>query len=286
MKTFHRTSTLALTASLLALAVSVNAQSDLEHYYQFSTGTANDQVGTANGTLQGGASITGGALVTAGNNGGTSGQWGGTGPMLTLNSSAVSGINGSFTIEDWFTCTTGWPKFDTLYSFSDGTQGNYLLATPVRGGDPWQSSVAMRGAGGTATGGWDYFANGIYLDSPGVHQVVATYDGTTLTYYVDGQLANYASLPATVTNPGFNLSTLTDIGINGGSPYGDPALTGSTYSFGIFSGALTAGQVSSLYSLGSDASAPLIVAAVPEPGSMTLAMFGGASLLLWRRRAN
>ena len=287
MKISHRTSTIILTAGLLALAVSGNAQSQLEHYYQFSTGTANDQVGTANGTLLNGASITGGALVTAGGNGGTSGQWGGTGPMLTLNSGAVSGITGAFTIEDWFTCTTGWPKYDTLYAFSDGSTDNYLLGAPVRGYSPWPSGVGLLGAGGltrSQISTWDIVLNGIWLDQGGPHQTVLTYDGTTFNYYVDGVLANYSGLSATATDPGFNLSTLTDIGINGGSPYGDPALTGSTYSFGILSGAISASQVAKLYGLGDDANPSAIGVVVPEPGSMALAMLGGAGLLLWRRR--
>jgi hypothetical protein len=276
----NKTLFFAAILSTVALVSSANAAS-LEHRYDFNT--INDTVGTANGALVGTATISGGALVTDGGNGAVNGTWSGTGPRMTVDGSAVSGLTGAFTVEDWFTCTTNWPKFDTLYSFSNSTIDNYLLATPVRGGDPWQSSVAMRGAGGTATGGWDYFANGIYLDTPSLHQTVATYDGTTLTYYVDGVLANYASLPATVTNPGFNLSTLTSIGINGGSPYGDPTLTGTTYDFRIYSGALSADQVASVYALGSDASnAAISAVAVPEPSTIMLLVSGIFGLLYAR----
>jgi hypothetical protein len=263
----------------------------LAHYYQFSTGTASDQVGSANGTLLNGAAITGGALVTSGGNGAVSGQWGGSGPMLTLNSGAVSGITGAFTIEDWFTCTTGWPKYDTLYAFSDGSADNYILGAPVRGYSPWPSGVGVVGGGGLTRSQlptWDIVLSGIYLDTPSVHQTILTYDGTTLSYYVDGVLANYSSLPSTYTDPGLNLSSLTDIGINGGSPYGDPALTGSTYSFGIFSQSLTADQVASLYGLGSDASTSAIntaIAPAPEPSTLALSAIGGLACMVMRRRA-
>lgn len=270
---------------LMALGASADAQS-LLHRYDFNS--TSDTVGTANGTLVGTATLSGGALVTAGGNGTVNGTWSGTGPRMTLDGSAVSGLSGAFTIETWFTATTGWPKFDTVFSFSDATTANYLLSTPVRGGDPWQSSVAMKGAGGTATGSWDYFANGIYLDTPGVHQQLVTYDGTTLTYYIDGVMANFASLPATVVNPGFNLSTLTSIGINGGSPYGDPSLTGSTYDFRIYSGALSADQVAGVYSLGSDAGNAAIISAitpVPEPSTLALGALGGLALLVMRQRS-
>jgi hypothetical protein len=270
-----------IAASGLLAGLTASTHAALAHRYDFTT-DANDTVGTANGTLVGSATLTGGALVTDGGNGTVNGTWSGTGPRATLDATAVAGITGSFTIETWFHCSTGWPKFDTVYAFSDGTIDNYLLAAPVRGGGPWQSSVAMKGAGGTATGSWDYFVNGIYLDSPGIHQALVTYDGTTLSYFVDGVLADFASLPATVTNPGFNLSTLTSIGINGGSPYGDPSLTGSTYDFRIYDQALTSSQVSEIFTLGSDASNASIVSVIPEPGT---ALLGGIGLLgLLRRR--
>jgi hypothetical protein len=281
MKTKLQTHSLKIAASVgLLAALSFSAKADLVHYYQFSTGSGNDQVGSANGTLLNGAAITGGALVTAGGNGTVSGQWGGSGPMMTLNSSAVSGITGAFTIVDWFTCTTGWPKYDGLYAFSDGSQNNYLLATPVRNESNWPSGVGFVGGGGltrSQISTWDMVVHGIYLDTPGPHQTILTYDGTTFSYYVDGQLANFSGYAATMADPGFNLSTLTDIGINGGSPYGDPALTGSTYSFGIFNHSLTTSDVSALYGLGSNPTSSQIVAAVPEPSILALtgvALFG------------
>ena len=287
---------LAAGAAIFGFGLAANAQ--LAHYYQFSTGTANDQVGTANGTLQGSATITGGALVTDGGNGTVSGQWGGTGPMLTLDSSAVSGITGAFTIVDWYQATTGWPKFDTAYAFSDGNvdgSGNpidYLLHTPVRAdaNNTYPSGVGLEGGGGALVrdaNNWDYAVRGIFLDGNNLHQTVLTYDGTTFSYYVDGAPAYYAAYgyADTLTDPGFNLSLLTRIALNGGSPYADPALTGSTYSFAIFNQGLTTDQVAAIYGLGDDASvSQLNAAAVPEPGTIALSALAGlAGLLFWRR---
>jgi hypothetical protein len=286
----NQRSAIAVSAGLLfAMAACASAQ-QLAHYYQFSTGTASDQVGSANGTLLNGAAVTGGALVTAGGNGAVSGQWGGSGPMMTVDSSAVAGITGAFTLVDWFSCSTGWPKYDSLYAFSDGTQNNYLLGNPVQGYSPWPSGVGIAGAGGYGhyqdpNGDWCQNVLGIYLDGGGLHQTVLTYDGTTFSYYVDGVLANYNGLAATAVDPGFNLSTLTDIALNGGSPFADPSLTGSTYSFGILNGALTASQIASLYGLGDNASAASITAVVPEPASLALVLLGGGRLWLRRRQA-
>jgi PEP-CTERM motif len=291
MKTQKLIKLLPLVGLLMAWGISANAQ--LQHYYDFSTGTGNDQVGTANGTLSGGITISGGALVGGGNNGGITAQWGGGGPMLILNSSVVSGINGAFTIEDWFTATTGWPKYDSLYAFSDGSDpgsqsASYLLAVPVRGYSPWPSGIAVVGAGGISRPavGWDLGMEGIYLDTPGVHQTVLTYDGTSFRYYVDGALSTFGIGGGPLSDPGFNLSSLPNVAIAGGSPYNDPAMTGSTYSFAIFNGAATADQVASLYSLGTQPTVEQIggVGVVPEPGTMALLALGGVGLLFWRRR--
>ncbi len=278
---------LAIACVGLGLAFSANAQ--LLHRYDFSV-DGSDSVGTAHGTLVNTATITGGALVTAGGNGTVNGNWNANGPRLTLDPSAVAGITGAFTIEDWFTCTTGWPKYDTLYAFSDNTIDNYIHAAPVRGYSPWPSGIGIIGGGGITrpqTNVWDLVLNGIYLDQGGPHQTVLTYDGTTFKYYVDGALANYAGLPATAVDPGFNLSTLTNIGLNGGSPYNDPTLTGSTWDFRIYGQALTPDQVASLYSLGSDASSASILQVIPEPSTIALGLLGAVSVIWgWRRKTS
>ena len=224
------------------LAGSANAQ--LLHRYTFTN--TNDTVGTANGTLNGSATLSGGALVTAGGNGAVSGGWGGSGPCMVLSTNVVAGLTNAFTIEDWFSCSTGWPKYDSLFAFSDGTTANYLLGNPVMGYSPWPSGCNIAGGGGSGVSVW-----GIYLDSGTKHQVVLTFDGTTFTWYIDGAVANYSGYSPTASDPGFNLSTLKDVGINGGSPWGDPALTGSTYDFRIYGQALTSGQVAVMYGFGS-----------------------------------
>jgi autotransporter-associated beta strand protein len=241
LRTYAWKTVIIATGAVLSWAASAGAQ--LLHRYDFAT--TDDIVGTANGTLVGSATLSNGALVTDGGNGSVSGAWSGTGPRMTLASSAVSGITKAFTIETWFQCTTGWPKFDSLYAFSDGTTANFMLGVPVDGYSPYPSGANMAGAGGATVGVF-----GIYLDNNVIHQSLVTYDGTNFTYYIDGALANYSGMSPTASDPGFNLSTLHDVGINGGSPWGDPCLTGSTYDFRIYGQALTALQVSQIYALG------------------------------------
>ena len=276
-----------LLAALLAALGTANCGAQLSHYYNFTTGSANDQVGTANGVLEGTASLTGGALVTTGTLGTLSGGVPSNGLMLP--STAVAGITGAFTLECWYQVVYNG-GYCTSFSFSDGTTANYVLATPARGNFPYASSISVVGGGGSYTGPGDTEASGIYQDNGALHEMVVTYDGNTLSYYQDGSLANYpqqtgSTIEPTIVDPGLNLSSLTDIGIAGGSPWGDNSVNGQTFSFAIFDQSLSASQVASLYSLGDSASTTQVVSVVPEPGTLTLSALGGMGLLLWRRRS-
>jgi chitodextrinase len=96
--------------------------------------------------------------------------------------------------------------------------------------------------------------------------MTVTYDGTTLTYYVDGALGNFNSGP-TITDPGLNLSTLTAIGLAGGSPWPDNSIKGQVRDFRIYGQALSPGQVGVIFGLGSDANNSAISNALVPPSS-------------------
>ena len=256
----------------LTLAISANAQ--LLHRYDFATG-ANDIVGTANGTL-GSGTISGGALITSGANTGVS-----------LPGSAVAGIAGPFTIETWYYAIAPQGSWHTLFSFSDGTTGNYVIGQPVRNAPTYYSGASVNGAGGSAVGEqlMTGYAQDVWWDNPNQNprQMLLTYDGATLSLYEDGTLAPFANNLADV---GLNLSSLSaQIGIASGAPFGDPSLNGSTYDFRIYGQSVTADQAASLFALGADASTAAIITAVPEPSAFVLAGFGMLALFLNRRRS-
>lgn len=234
----------------------------LLHRYNF-TSNANDSVGTAHGTLRGSATISGGALNTTAVAGSLSGGVPQNGVQLPP--SAVSGITGPFTIESWFVANYGG-GYTTLFSFSGNTTASYVLATPARGNSPYASSISVIGGGGSTA---EQQASEQYQDNGVLHQMVVTYDGTTLSYYIDGALGSFSGLPPTITDPGLVLATLTYIGINGGSPWGDNSINGSTRDFRIYGQSLTAGQVAGLYTLGSDASNATIAAVLTPPAAPT-----------------
>lgn len=235
------------------------ASGGLLHRYDF-TSNANDSVGTAHGTLRGSATISGGALNTTNAAGGLSGGVPQNGVQLPP--AAGSNITGPFTIESWFVANDG-AGFATLFSFSGNNTGSYVMATPDRGN---VSAIFVVGGGG---GTVEQQANAQNQDNGALHQMVVAYDGTTLSYYIDGALGSFTGLSPTITNPGLVLATLTYIGINGGSPWADKSFNGSTRDFRIYGQSLTAGQVTNLYALGSDASNSAISASLVPPAAPT-----------------
>ncbi len=234
----------------------------LLHRYNF-TSNANDSVGTAHGTLRGTATITGGALNSTAVAGSLSGGVPQNGVQLPP--SAVAGITGPFAIESWFVANYGG-GYCTLFSFSGNTTASYLLATPARGNSPYASTISVIGGGGGTS---ELQASEQYQDNGALHQMVVTYDGTTLSYYIDGALGSFSGLPPTNTYPGLVLATLNYIGINGGSPWGDNSINGSTRDFRIYGKSLTAAQVTNLYALGSDASNLVISNLIVPPAVPT-----------------
>jgi hypothetical protein len=249
----------------------------LLHRYNF-TSNANDSVGTAHGTLRGSATLSGGALNTTAVAGSLSGGVPQNGVQLPP--SAVTNITGPFTIESWFVANYGG-GYCTLFSFSGNNTGSYILATPARGNSPYASTVSVIGGGGRTS---EQQASEQFQDNSALHQMIVTYDGTALSYYIDGALGSYSNLPPTITNPGLVLATLTYIGINGGSPWGDNSINGSTRDFRIYGQALTAGQVTNLYALGAEASNAAITAVLTPPAApigLTATPGNGQATLSW-----
>ncbi|MBN2162777.1 MAG: hypothetical protein JXR25_15265 [Pontiellaceae bacterium] len=256
-----------IAGSLCAAGLS---QAALVHRYDFET-DASDSVGTADAIIYGVAAVTNGGLESGSTD---ANRISGTlvngvpsnGAMVP--SSATASITNEFTIEMWYTVGYGGP-YNTAFSFSDGTTDNYVIGCPARGDNNAASSVDAKGGGSTPSG---KLALGQYGDNTTLQHMIATFDGTTLTYYQNSSVDyngfnTLHGYSASIDATGLNLSTLPLIGINGGSPWGDNSMAGSVWDFRIYDNAISAGQAVALFELGQDATVEDIAAAllVPDP---------------------
>ena len=288
------TKTWVAASALVAAAFgpAVSSEGALAHRYSMSqTGPAGtsvlDSVGTAHGTLLANGTLDGDLLTTAGTAGAASG--------VSLPITAVQGLTGDFSIEQWATTTTAGAgtSFQTLFAFGvGGAPGNrnaYLLATGRRGSTGNPSGVGVNPVGGP-TGD---FAGEVVVTGPAFvantpTQFVFTYRASDnqIQLFVNGVLTDtdVSPLPLSFEAVGADFR-----GINGNNPI-DPAFTGSTDDFRIYNNTLAPAAVAQLNTLGPDAgnSAINTASAVPEPASVGLLGLGALGLLVrrsHRRRA-
>ena len=276
--------TLALTAGTALISASAS-HAALVHRYSFD-GTANDSVGTANGTLAGAGTINGGRLVTAAQPIGPANTANGVVFPVGTNpsSSIVGGLTGSFTIQSIYTDAQTTPAsfFHSIFGFyTDPT--NALLGTSVRNEGPgFPSSVGFRQSG--LNGGDELILLGQSGDQGTNINFIATYDASTGTasYYRNGALAQQSAVGALA---GFNLQAISANAAIGNVPYNDRALNGSTDEFRVFNNSLNQAQVIALLALGANPTNAQLQAVVPEPASLGLLGLGGLALLRRRRSA-
>lgn len=259
---------------LLSLA---SAHAQLAHRYSLTT-DGTDSVAGANGTVVGTPTFANGMLTTTNV----------TGSYVNLPATAGAGITGNFSIELWATQNGSESGPTPAFSLSASTT-NFLLFKPNNNGGGVSVNIDQPGLNNSTE--FAYYPNGvgtvpssIFLPFGGQHQIVLTYNSISgvLSVFNNGALVG---TPGTYA-PGFNLSSaLGGVGgINGGDAFNDPSFNGSSNDFRIYSSALTAGQVSALYTAGPDASNATIAAdVVPEP-SPWMAMLIGAGLLLGMQR--
>lgn len=160
-RTFPAMVTSAFVA-LAGLAVTTGANAQLIHHYTFDSGSvAIDSIGGANGTLFGGASIIGGALLLDGS----------SGYVETLGNHIVP-TSGNFTISMFARQTVSSNGFVELISqgdlgsrffFGHDPAGNFRVA-------PNNSSSSL------------------FPTDGGYHNYALTYQGSTANLYVDGAL--------------------------------------------------------------------------------------------------
>ncbi|RYD23171.1 MAG: hypothetical protein EOP88_05275, partial [Verrucomicrobiaceae bacterium] len=255
------------------LVLASTAAPVLIHRYSFNTAGAAEDSATGgtlggppellHGTIVGAATVSSGALRTNGEGNGKA--------YVALPAATTATLTGSFTIQHFATPDAGSPAYSTLSAFTrpgddnhDGSQANLLVSQPVRAQTGNPSAFGYRQAG--VNGGNELLMTGTSGDAGGtMHTFTTTFDADTGTarYYRDGVLANTTAAGAL---SGFNLSLLTQIGINGRAPWNDPSLKGSTQEFRIYRGALTQVQVTATVANADLTPAQFEAAGIDVPG--------------------
>jgi hypothetical protein len=288
---------LSASAVLLAFAAAANAQV-LQTYFNFANygtvaggGTVVDQTGNTTATLNNDPNtfLTGSGLAITAGPGGNSINTG-----LTFASGSLSSFTGSFTIQDWVTPASGGGA--VLFGGSSGAPNTYIgdgytgVSTLI--GFNWGSLVGGGGTGNPLGQPYNRYGNTIsgYALTPGtLYDLVLAYDASTYTFhqYINGTLVGSLQEAFSSTS----LAGVQTFAIGGAvnepwAPWGDSSAAQTTSAFLLYNELLTSSQVSALDTAGAGASLGTIngIVAAPEPCTLALAAFGGAFLLVLRRR--
>jgi hypothetical protein len=254
------------------------ASAALTHQYTFNDGTANDSVGTANGTLMGAATVSGGQVHLTG----ASGTYVNLpGPTIAINTYTDA------TFEGWFSYNNSASQWQRLFDFG-ATQKDYVFYTPNAATTPGLNRAAIPSADGEGTFNppEDDANGGATLSTGTEHYVAVVVDGTsnggsgTMAVYVDGVLN---TAPPSGVNPvSLTLKTKPLFFIENTNYYlgrsnypADPYLNGAIDEFNIYDNALDASTIAAHYAAG-----PV---PVPEPSTLVLAALGSVALLFARR---
>jgi len=248
-------------------ALALPAQAQLFHRYSFDDGVL-DSIGGAHGTLEGGATVSGGAL-----------NLGGGGAHASLPGGVIQ-INtyDALTLELWLTSSplnTSFTMAAVLgrtYNASAGEPDwagyQYIMVQPTRDDDVARVAIT-RNRFEEESG-----INRAPEINDGVeHYIAVTVNSTDLAFYLDGSLVATAPLGENTLDKLSN-----DLAYLGRSVYQfDPYFVGSINEFRIWGNALSADQIAAQFDAG-----PNVV--VPEPSAAALL---GLSLLglAFRRRA-
>lgn len=228
---------LFLLTCLTMLAVGASAQGvdpgtgNLIHSWTFDDGTPNDQVGTSDGLLMGGAIIEDGALVTP-----DAGQY------MEMDAQDV-GLNSltEFTCEIWFASFADMNTGYTMFFYFGGSKNamgyNGFFMTPARGDN--FSRAAISCWADTPYQG-ETGANGPEFDDGTLHHMVATLNATQIALYIDGVETGRNDLSATNT-----IDALEPLFcyISKGGYDADPTWRGYVYEFNIYDRVLTDDEI-------------------------------------------
>lgn len=266
-----------LTLAVLYSCISMSsATAALVHQYTFNGSDVVDSVGSADGTLVGTASISGGRLILTG---GGAGESYANLPNGIATGAANGGTAGALSFEVWAQAAANadWAGLVSLGGAdgheddNDGPQKDYIQLIPRNG----QTGVirATTHAIGNGTEGFVDHSSALSETTQQHMVVVVDQSGGlpgTIDLYVDGAHVNQAAIAT-----GMDVSTMVDNNNwLGRSQWGDSSFNGSYNEFRIYDHALDAQEVADSYAAGP----------IPEPASLSLIAAAGMFVLAGRRR--
>jgi len=229
------------TALGIALKDTINPGTiNLTHQWTFDDGTANDVVGTANGTLKGGATIADGVLKTD-----AAGQY----LELPANQLGLTTYP-ALSFETWFKskskANTGSTMLCYMGDTYSGKGANGFFLSPARTDNTSRVSISC----GNTTSPWsaESYAGSAEFDDGLLHQAVGVISSTNITFYVDGIKQTTSALAAnnSLANIKLNYAYLAKSGYTA-----DPTWLGSVDKFSLYNKALSDEEVLYLYQGGS-----------------------------------
>lgn len=229
---------------------------NLVHSYTFEDGTADDEVGTAHGTLVGAAEVANGALIISGQ-----GQWVTLpGSEIALNSFSGVTLEILYTPEE--NANTGFTMLAYFGRTVGGVGADYFFISTARGDDVSRAAISI----GAETEPWaaESGANGPEYDDDATHHMVATLTDEEISLYIDGthygttELAAHNSIGAISTDLAF---------LARGGYDADPAWIGAIHQFNIYDRALTSEEVAIIHAIATSAEAE---ASATQPQAFSL----------------
>ncbi|MFB6342767.1 LamG-like jellyroll fold domain-containing protein [Saccharicrinis sp. FJH62] len=191
----------------------------LMHSYTFEDGTADDMVGTADGTINGTGTITDGVYTSATN-----------GDFISFDGTELAlNTYDAITLETYIQAGDGTnPGWTVLNYFGDMSGNNAYFFTIARDDN---ISITEFNGGSRAT------AKGPEIDDGKLHHLVSVLTNDKISWYIDGVLMNSVAS----TSPISNISTANAWLCKGGWP--DPTWNGSIYEYNIYNGAMDAATI-------------------------------------------
>lgn len=241
------------TTIALTYAIGTVSHADLVHRYTFNDGTATDLAGTADGTLQGTASINLAGFLNL--TGGGAGNSYADLPNGITSAAAAGGTSGAFSFEVWAQATTnaGWASLVSLggadgqEDTNEGPIKDYFQLIPENGvnGNIRATTHAIDVG---EEGFVDYTAP---LSTSQEQHLAVVVDQTgglpgTIDLYVDGVHVGQSEIAS-----GLDASAMVDNNNwLGRSQWGDPSFNGSYNEFSMYDHALSATEISNNFLAG------------------------------------